>query len=304
MQQNVYSGIEFNNSAKNKHFVKLTNKKEQHNGFTFVDGLNIDFNEFNPTNEWGPGGIYFITVDFIPKFIKYKGASVNQIMYYYRMVIIPNDAIVYVFDDKFKTDKIILEERVCLWANNIICNNIIEINPSLLKYVIDPTQNMCNRVTNMDITTIIYVPKNYQTEKMCLKAIEYDPNLLKGIVNQTQNICNRAISIDITTVIYVRKKYQTEKICLKAVIYDPWLLEIIVNQTQNICNLATKNNINVIRYVQKKYQTNEMKLQAVTYDPWLLRYINKPSDKIYEQAIATDKYIKIWIDDYKFIDRI
>jgi len=43
----VLTGKKFNEYFKNKYLVKLTTQTENHNGFQFKTGLNIDENKFN-----------------------------------------------------------------------------------------------------------------------------------------------------------------------------------------------------------------------------------------------------------------
>lgn len=99
----VYSGTDFNKIYQGVKFYKLTFEDEIHNGYQFKDGLNIDNIPFSPEGSCQPGGIYF-TED---KHFDHWNFSHT----YYREVMIPNDAKVYVEDAKFKADKIILGPR-------------------------------------------------------------------------------------------------------------------------------------------------------------------------------------------------
>ena len=40
-------------------YYKITNKEENHNGFQYKDGLNIDTIEFDPNGSCRPGGLYY-----------------------------------------------------------------------------------------------------------------------------------------------------------------------------------------------------------------------------------------------------
>jgi len=59
MTQKIITGKEFNEQYKNYEFYKLLNENLIHFGYKYVDGLNIDINKFNPTNECMKGGLYF-----------------------------------------------------------------------------------------------------------------------------------------------------------------------------------------------------------------------------------------------------
>src|SRR5579872_2235440 len=97
------TGVQFNSVFKNINFVKLTNKFECHNTYHFNDGLNIDTLTFDTSHDCCPGGIYFIKEEEIHKWIYYSENS--GLMMYMRKVIVPDDAKVYIEDDKFKADR-------------------------------------------------------------------------------------------------------------------------------------------------------------------------------------------------------
>ena len=106
----VYTGGDFNTLLGKTELYKLTNETELHNGYQFVDGLNIDTIKFDPTEECKKGGIYITTLDNIGKWIKYN----HTLMVNYRKVQIPNDALVYIENNKFKVDKLILYKKYVL----------------------------------------------------------------------------------------------------------------------------------------------------------------------------------------------
>src|SRR5579872_4720412 len=102
----VLTGKEFNTLFPNVEFVKLTNAKEKHNDFEFKDGLNTDTIVFNPNESCMPGGLYFTLKELAYRWIRYS----TKFMKYMRKVTIPDDASVYIEDEKFKADKFILEK--------------------------------------------------------------------------------------------------------------------------------------------------------------------------------------------------
>jgi hypothetical protein len=104
-----------------KKLVKLTNETECHNGFQFKTGLNEDTIPFNPTGECEPGGIYFTDIGNMPEWLEYG----NKQMKYCRTVTLPPDCRVYVEENKFKADKIILGERVEIKITTYLTGQII-----------------------------------------------------------------------------------------------------------------------------------------------------------------------------------
>ena len=103
----IMTGKTFNQERKGEVFVKLTNQEEIHNGFQFQTGLNVDRIPFNPMGYCQPGGIYFCSIEKLYQWLYYN----QQPMCYVRLVTIPDDALIWVQENKFKADRMILSER-------------------------------------------------------------------------------------------------------------------------------------------------------------------------------------------------
>lgn len=103
------SGKDFN-TYNNELIVKLTYENENHNGFIFKTGLNIDVNPFVPDCKCTSGGIYCTPVKHFHRWLSYNGKK----CIYMRAVKIPNDARVCVDRYKLKADKIILGEKITI----------------------------------------------------------------------------------------------------------------------------------------------------------------------------------------------
>lgn len=95
----------FNKKYRRTKLVKLTNMYEFHNGFQFKTGLNVDVHPLQ--EDYTKGGIFFTEIRKKRKWAHYGG----QCMYYIRPVTIPDDASVFIYDNMFKADKLILGER-------------------------------------------------------------------------------------------------------------------------------------------------------------------------------------------------
>jgi len=98
------TGLQFNQLVAGKlKFIKFTDQKENHNGFQFKTGLNIDTVPFTNYGECHAGGIYFTEEKYMNS---WKLWHVWQ-----RIVTIPDDAMVRIEKNKIKASKIILSER-------------------------------------------------------------------------------------------------------------------------------------------------------------------------------------------------
>ena len=87
-------------------YYKILNEEENHNGFQYKDGLNIDSVPFQPKGSCVRGGIYFASKDILA-FLDYGS--------WIREVTIPRDAR-WVKDpgdgpEKFRADRVILGRR-------------------------------------------------------------------------------------------------------------------------------------------------------------------------------------------------
>jgi len=96
------TGADFNYFMKDKTIVKLFHSTKNHNGLEFVVGLNTDPKEFNPTESCSKGGIYFIEKQNHKRWKEYN----YRTMAYFSLIIVPDDARVYIETDKFKADKL------------------------------------------------------------------------------------------------------------------------------------------------------------------------------------------------------
>jgi hypothetical protein len=88
-----------------KKYFKIFNEEDNHHGFQYVDGLNIDsipFND-NPNKSCVEGGLYFTDAEHICEFLQYGN--------YIREVTLPDDAKVVKDGNKWRADTLFLNER-------------------------------------------------------------------------------------------------------------------------------------------------------------------------------------------------
>jgi len=155
MNYQTLSGAQFNILFKNKTFVKLTKKDEKHNNLQFETGLNIDIIPFKPYGICIDGGIYFTDIDNMALWVEYK----NMTMEWMRYVSIPDDAKVFVLENTFKCDKLVLSERHKITFNNI--KKAIQLNGLVLQYVEKQTPELCKLATQQNIKAQKYVKKQH-----------------------------------------------------------------------------------------------------------------------------------------------
>src|SRR5579872_3817321 len=206
------SGTEFNKLCNNMKLVKLTNETENHNNFQFRNGLNIDIIPFDPTKQCNKGGIYFIDAINIKNWLSYN--ETIGVMVHVRVVIIPDDARVYIEPGKFKADKIILGPKM-------IIKKYLE-NPD---YLNDP-EELCfvkYKQCTYGGETACYIEETLineeiLTKEICMiavkrwyKALKYVPEHLKD-----KDICTEAFTQDIYALRYVPTELKTKEMCMSA----------------------------------------------------------------------------------------
>jgi hypothetical protein len=150
-----YSGSEFKRLLGDdvNYFIKFMNNDDIHYNMIYKTGLNVDIEEFNPGNECTKGGIYFCHLQ------DYR-CYVNSYGNYIRKVVIPDDARIYIEENKFKADKVILEEK--------------EIKGEKLKSLLELY------IKNNDVLSIIkndgyvieYIPQELRTESIMMEAVK------------------------------------------------------------------------------------------------------------------------------------
>ncbi len=227
----MISGKIFKSQYPTIKLYKLTTETENHNGYQFKDGLNIDTNPIN-TNKCSKGGIYFTNEENITNWLIYN----DKIMKYKREVKILDDSIIFTEENKYKTDKLILKSRKEIYENDIFYKIIVQKNGLELKNVSD------------------------QTDEICKIAVEQNGNALEYVKNQTDEICKIAVKKRGIALYYVKK--QTEEICKLAVEQNGNALKWVKDQTDEICIKAVKQNVCALTYV--KNQTEILKRELLT----------------------------------------
>ena len=217
----ILTGKEFNEKYAGIRFVKLTNKEENHNGYQFKDGLNIDTVPFYTKLNCCAGGIYFCKFDDFPYYLNYN----NTEMHFIRNIIIPDDAQVFEeTNERYKSDKIILLDREVISFSFENCLSAIKQNGFAFYYVTD------------------------QTPEICLVAIKLNAHVLEGVHHQTPEICLVAVKQNGFVLEYVKE--QTPEICLEAVKQNGHALYYVVKQTPEICLAAVQQDGDALLYVK------------------------------------------------------
>src|SRR3989339_112885 len=183
MMQQVFSGEEFDEKYKEYEFYKLLKGDLTHYEYTYKDGLNVDVNEFNSKGECSKGGLYFTEKNKIPMWIN----SYNFIT----KCVIPNDAKIYIENNKFKSDKLIVDINnkinICdffVWDDESYCKDAVQQNGMSLQFVKEQTEEICKLAVQQDNNALQFVKE--QTEVICKIAVQQDGCALQFVKEQTE----------------------------------------------------------------------------------------------------------------------
>ena len=268
-----YSGIDFNKMHKNIKFYKFLNNDLTHYDFEYKVGLNIDTAQFNPKRECSGGGLYFCEESKCHFYFDQYGTKLA-------LIEIPDDAKVYIEENKFKADKIFIKEIIDFdQINDNFWIDILSENCCALQYVKNQTEELCIRAVQQNGDALEYV--KIQTNEICEMAVWENGHALEYVINQTDEICEMAVRQTGYALTYVIN--QTDKICILAVQQNGLALEYVINQTDEICILAVQQNGYALRFV--KNQTDKICELAVQQYGNALFYVKKQTPLICELAV-------------------
>ncbi len=237
------SGARFNDIYSGVRLVKLTNEDCVHNGFEFVEGINVDFNNFDSTQVCGPDGLYFCKHDDMTAWLEYN----EMPMTYIWDVTIPNDARCVVYGQKLKTDKLILSNRRNLSDElyEIIFNAIgngMSISDATKHASSYPStvwsDRLFSRLVEMDESVIKYVPNMYRSYDMCLTAAKHYHDAYT----------------------YIPDMYKSYEILTHCIKLNPKMIKMIEekNMSEELYNIAFSQDASLYRYIPERFKTSEM----------------------------------------------
>lgn len=269
-------------------FYKVLDENFVHHNHVYIDGLNVDENKFNPSENCTAGGLYFTEKNKLGYWLKHK-PNLKSII----PVEIPDDADIYIEKNKFKANKFILHmnkgfliPEFPLWKSAEFCNKVVQQNGLLIQYVPDELQTfeLSKLAVKQNGLALKYIKIEFCTNELFELAVTNTGQALKFIpeILQTSEIIYRALYNDSFAIIYVKKqtiehgiiairqnpflfKYldkncQCSETCELAVKYDG-LMIINVDEkflTEEICIVAIENNIQASQYIKKEYWTENL----------------------------------------------
>jgi len=187
-------GIDFNDKYAGIKFIILTNIFDQF-GFNTIDDIqkNNGIITFCKLIHMGHH-IYGIDQDF---FINSDINSISgfDIMYYYHLVVIPNDSIVEIINkdnhELFKSNKLIISDKIPIWENKQLVNILVNINGNLLKFVNNKIKSydICLNAVKNNGMALRYADEEFITKEICDEAYRKYKWIIKQEKNVTDLLC-------------------------------------------------------------------------------------------------------------------
>ncbi len=294
-------------------YYKLIDSSMINNNFQFVNGLNVDKNNFN-LSECGPNGIYFcMNMHDINSWI---GLHENDFLW---SVTVPDDAEVIVFKKKVKCNKIIL--NYVLSFNDLIEYNIKNsvINPmTMLRFAVSYNEEISRKMIidaiNFDDKSFAYIPKNLLTNEIILSAININPSSIEDIPRELWNdeiilfAVKKCGNILRFLQNYLLETKKTNDIILAALNNNGIALQHVPNEMISKQHIITalKNQGLALQFVPNKFINKIIIHAAIKENPYALQYVpvDKMSEKIILYAVKKLPNTLQYVPDNKKTDEI
>ena len=170
----VLTGKEFNALHADKKFYKVLNDSLCHYDFTYTAGLNVNTQSFKPSGTCRSGGLYFCEEAHLPLYLVEYGSI-------YATVSIPEDALVYKEDVKYKANKLILHNiqpitELPLWQDAAFTKKMVQRDGRAIQYIKEPTKEVSRLAIQQHGCVIMFMKE--PTEELSRLAVQQNRNAI------------------------------------------------------------------------------------------------------------------------------
>lgn len=154
-----------------------------------------------------------------------------------------------------------------------MCENVVKVNPDLIKYCKYQTIDMCEFVVSKKPYLIKYT--FYQTVNSIKRAVYYDISLIKYVTNQTIDICMYVVLKE--PYYFKHVKVQNLTMCKYACSIMPYYIKYCMFMDEDLCIDVADKDITLIKFIPHKYQTKEMVEEIFKTEECdeLIKYVNQ-----------------------------
>ena len=173
----VLTGAEFNALHADKKFYKVLNNSLCHYDFAYTAGLNVDTQPFNPYSTCSKGGLYFCEEEHLDLYLFSYGSICAT-------VSIPDNALVYKEDTKYKANQLILHNiqpinELPLWLDATVTKKIVQENGGVIQFVKEPSEELRRLAVQQNGYAIQYIKE--LSEEVQRLAVQQNGNAIEYI---------------------------------------------------------------------------------------------------------------------------
>ena len=213
-------------------YYKLFRESENHNGFQFKDGLNVNRDPWNTDGRSG-GGFYFCKEEDI-----WHHITLHEDLMWIREVTLPDDASHISFEHEEKAHKILLGPRI------------------LFTDFLNESYERCMEAVKKSWYALALVKE--QTFELCLAAVKHSGYALQHVKEHRPELWLAAVTRNGYALKHVKE--QTPELCMIAVKQDGYAIQFVNDQTYELCMAAVRQNGRALMYV--KEPTDELRMAA------------------------------------------
>ena len=202
----VLTGKEFNALHADKKFHKVLNNTFCHYSFTYTEGLNVDTQPFNPSSTCSKGGLYFCEEEHLHLYLCSYGSICAT-------VSIPEDALVYKEDTKYKANKLILHNiqpisELPLWLDATVTKKIVQQNGNAIKYVKEPSEELRRLAVQENGLAIHYIKE--PSEEVRRLAVQQNGRVIQYIKEPSEEECRLAVQQNGNAMQYIKEPFYSQ----------------------------------------------------------------------------------------------
>lgn len=245
------------------------------------------------------GGIEFINeADFINALSDNRDNLIDS----YRIIEIPNDAIIYIDTKNFKTDKAVCSQSyelssLPIWSDDEICRRLAYSYPYLIRFMKNKEESLYMLAIDRDPYVLEYIDEADQTENICLAAVMKNSSLFRYAKKINIDICEATIKKSAYSILSIPDEHITEELSMLAVSVNGLVLKYVKDEykTDDVCNSAIMQNGNAIEFVPNP--TDEQYKVAIEVTPYAIQFMKKPSLELCISAIKKDMSVLKYINN-------
>ena len=281
---NFVLGSEFKKLYKRKTFCQVLDGKLTHKKYknTYKSGLNIYSTSTSNSNlDQSDSDKSKKSKHFKNGFQFREKSKCHLDLHFGKMIVfitIPDDANVYVGENKFFTDKLVVTAMMrCSDLMDKFWIGMVPKNGRVLKFIKDQTDRLCVLAVRQYARALKYVKKNLQSKEICELAVQQDGLLLKYVIDPTERICELAVLNNLDAIEYVQNQFKTEKIC-KLVGQNSMIVESLNGLVNNDCS-SIQSKLSCSKLLVKSLDiTNKSHRRANRRNSWAKQYIENRSN--------------------------